>query len=312
MYNIPQLFFLEEPIDTKIGLCRFFKVKEYWKAMQYGEILTINKNDLLGKTYDKIPEEIFNEMIDKNLLEIIKKYNHIFGLYDVFKELFNILFIDNIDIKKQIQELEEYKNSYQMELNKYIEIIKQAEAKEKDNILNEATKYVQIIFECNKQIDILKSNDIPFFDRIKTIEEFEYYRKLIRDMNHITYEKPNSNKELAYFDKLERISKEQKGEIITFKSMVTSVGLYRQDVLEISIDSLYSYFDRIQCFEGYHAGVTYQTIASEKPYKLGVLWFTDTSVEKTKLTDDDKQIINKHLGMVEDKPEEKGIVKDIK
>jgi hypothetical protein len=142
------------------------------------------------------------------------------------------------------------------------------------------------------------------------MKEFEYYCKLIKDMNNIDYKKPNQNAELAYYDKLAQIVKEKNGQIITFKSIVRSVGLRRMDVLDISIYSLYMYFDGIMCNENYNAQVRYSCIPSEKPNRITEYWFTDKSVKKTDLTEEDKKMMDSHMGGVQ-KKHENGTTKQI-
>lgn len=243
-----ELWFLENPIETKIGICRFIKVREYEKLLILSSILQAEKssaiqfikdNNKLTKGIDKIIESL-------NLtpfIDIIKNIKEL-GLYDGYSNLFNFCFED--------------KGS---------------------------------------------------FDLIETDDELSFYIKLIKEMNHIEFEKPSPNPELEYFNKLERIAKERKGEIITFKSLVMNVGLYKENVLDITIYSLHEYFNTIVNNKNYHTGTLFKTVSTEKMQITP--WYADLTIKKTELDESDKQFIGQHLHMVKDNPVKKGIVSNI-
>jgi hypothetical protein len=309
MLNIPELYIIGEPIDTPLGRCRFFKVKEYDLTIKYQYILALDKNELLNKIYEEvkkgtIPEKDFDTLIDKDILQLIKM--NIFGLYNLFKELFELLF-DTSDIDKSIEEKIKYLKENKELCEKELVTLKNNQNLSNDELI----KYNNFINELQKQLEELSSfKKLSVFDRIQIPKEFDEYCKLIKEMNCIKIEKSATDSELAYYDKLTQIIKEKKGEIITLKSMITSVGLYRQDVLEMSIYDLHEYFNRISCFKNFDSSIIFSTIPSEKPYKITSYWFTDTQTKKTKLTDEDKEMLNSHMGMVQGK-HENGIKQDI-
>ena len=303
MLNIPELFILDKPVETPIGECRFIRVFEYdLLMMKFLPILSLNKNEIMNKIYEEvkkgsIKEKDFDSLIGKDVVELIK-YN-IFGLYDLFKELFNLIFDTtklNETIKLQIDNL---KNNKKLYLDKLNLLIKNKSISETEK--NEYDKFINGIQEQIDKLNIFVNSSI--FDRIKNTKELDEYCNLIKEMNCIKNEKPSNNPELDYYDKMAQILKEQKGEIITFKSMITSVGLYREDVLNLSIYNLHEYFNRIQCFETYHTGTLFSTIPCEKPYKITTYWFTDTNAKKTKLNEEDKKMIGNHMGMVQEEHE---------
>jgi len=138
------------------------------------------------------------------------------------------------------------------------------------------------------------------FDLIQTDEELNFYIDLIKEMNCIQFEKENPNPELAYYDKLSRIAKERKGEVITFKSLVMNVGLYKDNVLDISIYNLHEYFNTIATNKNYDTTTLYQTVSTEA---LQIIpWYADISAKKTQLSESDRQFINRHLSLVKDDP----------
>jgi len=243
-----ELWFLDNPVETGIGMCRFVKVREYEKILMLSSILQLGK---------------------LKAIQFVKENN-----------------IGTIGIDEAISLLNEMS---------FIEIIRSVE-------------WLGLLEGYNNLFDFCFINK-GSFDLVKTDEELDFYVKLIKDMNNIAFEKPCLNPELEYFNKLEQIAKERKGEVITFKSMVMNVGLYKDNVLDISIYSLHEYFTTISNNKNYNTGTLYQTVSAEK-MKI-TPWYADLSVEKTKLDETDKKFIGSHLNMVKDNPEQKGIISNI-
>lgn len=244
------LWFLESPIETKIGTLKFIKVKDYEKLLIKSSVLQINKSDAIKEINswykDAVDIDNINLLLNQSsFIQIIKEITGL-GLYDAYVDLFDFCF--------------ENKNS---------------------------------------------------FDLIETDEDFNFYVGLIKEMNHLDFQKPSGNAELDYYDKLKRISQEKKGEIITFKSMVLNVGLYKDNVLDISIYNLYEYFNTISTNISYKTSTLYQTVSTEQ-LKI-IPWYADMTINKTKLDEKDKEFINKHLMMVKNDPSKNknGIVKNI-
>ena len=194
--------------------------------------------------------------------------------------------------------------------------VKAEDRQEANRILNEITFYDFIITYLDFGYYKIYKDMFEFFfhedvfDKIQNQEQFEQCIQLIKNINCInTREKKSINPEIAYFDKLEQISKEKKGEIVTMKSMVANVGLYRHDVLNMSIYQLHSYFDAINVNKNFDAGNLFKTVSSErievKP------WYFDPNIEQTQLDNEDKKFIQGHLLMVKDNPEKKGFVETL-
>lgn len=163
-------------------------------------------------------------------------------------------------------------------------------------------------FETNKSPE----ENIGVFDLIKSDDELKFYVDLIKEMNCIEFEKENPNPELAYYDKLARLAKERKGDILTFKSMVTNVGLWMgKDVLDISIYSLHEYFNTLATNKNYDTSTLFKT-ASTEPIEI-IPWYSDSTAKKSQLSEIDKTYIGKHLAMVKDDPSKNknGIIKPI-
>jgi len=243
-----ELWFLENPVETRIGNCRFIKVKEYEKLLILSSILQLEKtkaieyikdNNKLTEGIDKIVETL-NEL---SFVEIIRNIREL-GLYEGYSNLLDFCFEDK-----------------------------------------------------------------GCFDLVETDEELTFYINLIKEMNCIIFEKPCLNPELEYFNKLERIAKERKGEVITFKSMTMNVGLYKDNVLDISIYNLHEYFNTIANNKNYDTGTLFQTVSTEKMQITP--WYADLSIKKTELDEVDKKFIGQHLHMVKDNPEQKGTVKSL-
>lgn len=243
-----ELWFLENPIKTNIGVCKFIKVRDYEKLLIYSSVLQNNKEDVLKFIKDNYKdvegvEQFIKELDSTPFINIIKEVKWL-GLYEGYVQLFNLCFE------------------------------------------NEGT-----------------------FDLINLDEDLNFYINLIKEMNCLEFEKPVTNPEIAYFNKLEQIAKERKGEVVTFKSMVTSVGLYKDNVLDISIYNLHEYFARISYFKNYDTTILFQTVSAEKMNLTP--WYSDGTIKKTELDNHDKDFIKKHLYMVQDNPDKKGIIDKI-
>lgn len=214
-------------IQTNIGICHFVLTKDYPKLMKFVPYLYLEKQDILLNIIDKYRDE-FNEV---SLLEFIQYFKEPpYDLYNSYKELFQLVFMDDV------------------------------------------------------------------FDKIQSDEELKGYLELIKEMNCIHYEKPNPNPEIEYYNKLERIMKERSGEVITLKSMITSVGLYTNP-FELTIYQLHAWFERISMFKTYNTTTLFKTVDS----KMNIIpWYKDEDAKKnnTSLSDSDKEFINNHMGML--------------
>lgn len=161
------------------------------------------------------------------------------------------------------------------------------------DIIKASKEYTEVYKMFQKLFQLCFKEDV--FDLIETDDEFEYYRQLIRDMNCITYEKPNPNPEIAFFDKLDRIVKERRGEVVTFESLVTSVGLYIPTVLQLTIYQLHKYFERISYFYSYNTTSMYRIVTNE----INVIpWYSSNIENKTELTEEDKNYLNSNINKI--------------
>jgi hypothetical protein len=91
--------------------------------------------------------------------------------------------------------------------------------------------------------------------------------------------------------------------------MVTSVGLYKDNVLDISIYNLHEYFARIAYFKNYDTTILFKTVSTENLQLTP--WYSDETAKKTELDDFDKRFIDKQLSIVKDDPAKNGIVDKI-
>lgn len=106
MQDIKEFYILCEPIETRIGKIRFFKVKEYLTLLPYIQLIYLEKKDIIKFI---LPE--YKEHFEKMpLLEIIKFFNHDnYNLYKSFKDLFKLCFDEDVfDLVEDDQELQYY------------------------------------------------------------------------------------------------------------------------------------------------------------------------------------------------------------
>lgn len=104
MQDIKDFYILCEPIETKIGKIKFFRVSEYLQLVSFIQIIFLQKKDLL-KTIKPEYKNYFEEL---SLLETIKYFNHdSYNLYQSFKDLFILCFdedcFDKIQDDKELQ-----------------------------------------------------------------------------------------------------------------------------------------------------------------------------------------------------------------
>lgn len=191
-----------------------------------------------------------------------------------------LLYLDKKDLLMSIKD--EYKDLFKD--MQFIDIIKYFDSKEYPLY----QQYKKLFILCFKE---------DVFDLIKSDEEFDEYRQMIIKMNCINYEKPNPNPEIEYFNKLERMMRERNGEVITLKSIITSVGLYHQNPFELTIYYLYALFDRIANFKNYDTTTLYKTVDVENKIQINS-WYKDNTT-KTELNDKDNELINNNLNKIQ-------------
>lgn len=110
-------------------------------------------------------------------------------------------------------------------------------------------------------------NDAEAFFKV-TKESFEYYRKLILDMNCIKEEKINPNPEIQKWIEKSKKFKQQQAGGMTFADIVTSVAMYAgvtyDQINELTIYQLYASFQRIAMFKNYDTSTLFSTVSVEK------------------------------------------------
>lgn len=281
MFNIPQLYIIgdsKNSVDTPLGGCRFITVREYDKLAIYQEWIEKDKYEILDIIKPEYKKDIKEILDNITFFDFIKKFKEL-GLYATYQRVFQFFFC-NEDANLLYKLQKEQENLVgKINLNSF----------QKDR-LDEIQRKIKILLQKTNILDKVKNND-----------EFEFYRQLFRDMNCIKRNKKKNqskNPKVNLFDKLEQIAQEQRGEVITIKSIIANVGLYRPDVLDMTIYSLYAYFDAINNNKNYRTATLFKTVDPEhidiKP------WYMDSSIEKTKLDKKDKEIILNQASYLKD------------
>lgn len=132
------------------------------------------------------------------------------------------------------------------------------------------------------------------FGRIESAEEFEQYKELIREINCISYEKPNPNPEIEKYNQMKRLMQQQKGEQVTFESMYTSVGLaLGRDPDSMTLYKFYRYFERIAQFKNYDTSTLFATVAEKVKIEP---WYKHIEKEEdAPLTISESQLKNRNI-----------------
>lgn len=165
-----------------------------------------------------------------------------------------------------------------MSLNKLHIIYKYRELNknhELDELINELEKLT--LFEIVTGIPEIQMAYYRVFLKVFGNEEvlykinnknFDYYRKLVMDMNCIKEETINPNPEIQRFIEKSKRVKQQESDSLTFADIVSSVvgfnGLSYKDINEMTVYQLYMTFHRIAQIKGYDTSTLFATVSTEK------------------------------------------------
>lgn len=165
-----------------------------------------------------------------------------------------------------------------MSLNKLHIIYKYRELNknhELDELINELEKLT--LFEIVTGIPEIQMAYYRVFLKVFGNEEvlykinnknFDYYRKLVMDMNCIKEEIINPNPEIQRFIEKSKRVKQQESDSLTFADIVSSVvgfnGLSYKDINEMTVYQLYMTFHRIAQIKGYDTSTLFATVSTEK------------------------------------------------
>lgn len=132
-------------------------------------------------------------------------------------------------------------------------------------------------------------------DKIKTGEDFEYYRDLIMEVNAVSYEKPNPNPEIQGAIDLHNELQKNKGNATSFESVVTSVALFFSvDINELTIYQLYAYFERAIKYTSFETTRLFRMFSDEVKIED---WYTDIKKKKKEeMTISEDEIDNVNIG----------------
>ena len=93
MQDVKEFYILCEPIETRIGTIRFFKVNEYLQLAKYMQLIFLTKKDLL-KGMQKDVKDQFAEVSFLDLIKYLR--NQDFNLYQNYKDLFYLCFGEDV------------------------------------------------------------------------------------------------------------------------------------------------------------------------------------------------------------------------
>lgn len=125
-----------------------------------------------------------------------------------------------------------------------------------ENVLELHSKFTELFQLCfNENV----------FGAIKTDEEFEKYRDMIRKLNGISHEVKNPNAEIQRFNDMKKLYEKQKSNGgITFEAIYTSVWAFTgTKPLDMTLYELYALFNRISQFKNYETTTLYNTVSGE-------------------------------------------------
>lgn len=123
-------------------------------------------------------------------------------------------------------------------------------------------------------------DDETALDSVKTEEQFEMCKNMIRQINGIDYKKPSPNPEIRYWDEMKAKLEAKKGNSVTFEAMYTSIivetGMLPKDINEMTIFQFMKTFERIQHFKAHEMSVLGAVVGGGEIHQ----WFATTKEEQ--------------------------------
>lgn len=126
------------------------------------------------------------------------------------------------------------------------------------------------------------------FHKIKSVDDFEFYRDLILESNGVDFEKPNPNPEIQRPKDAWNAIQKMKGEIPSFEDMVSTVSLfYGGDISEITLYQLKAFFEKAIGYSSWTATLVGKMFSPDMKIDN---WFVTKKVEKKELTIDEDEV----------------------
>lgn len=201
MDNIKELYVLDRPIKTRIGNMHFFKVKEYPEMMQYTPYVSMQKDEFVNMLNKEEMQNFLKETIFKELdkdsitsyiqqsdfITLIRDFKELFDLYNRYKELFILVFKEDvIDLIHNDEEFESIKSIIKdmnnistekinpnPEIQRFIDIKKQLD-KRKGGEINFESIYTSVYLEIGKDIEELSIFNLhTLFNRISAYKNYD-------------------------------------------------------------------------------------------------------------------------------------------
>lgn len=187
MDNIKELYCLGKPLETELGEIHFIKVGDYDKLMRFVPYINMDKNELL-MSIAKYDKEIAIAIKDVPYISIIKELKDVFEVYNMFQELFILVFdrdcFEEIGTDEQFEEYlklicemnclqREEKNS-NPEIQYFMNLKKQLEKQKSNNGVSFESIYTSVWIECgNSPDDMTIYQMYALFNRIGQIKNYE-------------------------------------------------------------------------------------------------------------------------------------------
>lgn len=136
-------------------------------------------------------------------------------------------------------------------------------------------KKIQLIYAPFKEVFAYFFMDENAFDKIENEEELLYYQDLIRKINAIGARRKSKNAEIERFKKMGEFLRPK----VTFEDVYTSVGMFRQDVDDMTLYKLNAYFNRVSKFMNYYSSVLFATVTDKIKIEG---WYESTKEDRRK------------------------------
>lgn len=186
-----ELWFLENPIETAIGIINFIKVRDYEKLLIYSSILQTNKNEVIKFIKNNNPSSIETKQFIEGLnqipfIDIIKSFEQL-GLYNNYTDLFNLCFENkgSFDLIQTDEELEFYVNLIK-EMNKiefekpnpnpelaYYDKLKRLAMERKGEVVTFKSMVMNVGLRKDNVLDISIYNLYEYFNSLATNKNFD-------------------------------------------------------------------------------------------------------------------------------------------
>ena len=150
-----------------------------------------------------------------------------------------------------------------------------------ENDFVDLIKKIDIIYQPFKEMFQYFFDNENAFDMIENEKELIYYQDLIIKINAIGAKRKSKHAEMQRWQKMREFLQPK----VTLEDIYTSVGMYRQDIDDMTLYKLNAYFNRISKFMNYYSSVLFATVTNKVKIEGWYESIGEIKKKKVSLTD---------------------------